>query len=190
MLKTIEETPSHVIFIFATTEIYKIPATILSRCQYYQFGRLVDEQLNQMIFKIAKLENINIDKLAINKIVSLVDGSARDALSILEQLAMYSNNNITIATINEVFGLIDDQQKLALINDIITHNTQTIMQRLDTYALQGINFGQLANELILILIDKLVYLQTKDLTLLKKLTSTNVNDVNINQKQAIDLINV
>jgi DNA polymerase-3 subunit gamma/tau len=190
MLKTIEEAPNHVIFIFATTEMHKIPATILSRAQHFLFSRLTNQQLSNMLLDVAKKEQISIDKEAVNKIISLADGSARDTLSILEQMAMYTSNQITVNDVINVFGLVDLDNKIKLINLILKRDTNTIMQLLDEYAQNGINFAQLANDLTGILIDKLIYLQTKNFAILKQLNDQNVNLININENACIKLINV
>ncbi|MDR1235315.1 MAG: DNA polymerase III subunit gamma/tau [Mycoplasmataceae bacterium] len=190
MLKTVEEAPSHVIFIFATTEMHKIPATILSRSQHFLFSRLTNEQLTNMISDIASKESIKVDQDAIAKIVVLADGSARDALSILEQMAMYTNNQVALKDIIELFGLIDLDNKINLINLVLAKDTQAIMKLLDQYSENGINFSQLANDLTVILIDKLIYLQTKNIAILKALNETNVEAININENECIKLINV
>jgi DNA polymerase-3 subunit gamma/tau len=190
MLKTVEEAPSHVIFIFATTEMHKIPATILSRSQHFLFSRLTNDQLTHMIEDIATKEEITIDRDAINKIITLADGSARDTLSILEQMAMYTNNQITLKNVIEVFGLVDIDNKIKLVNLILNKDTQAIMTLLDEYAQNGINFAQLANDLTVLLIDKLIYLQTQNLSILKTLSQANINLIQVNEAQCISLINV
>ncbi|GHU31212.1 hypothetical protein FACS1894166_02250 [Bacilli bacterium] len=190
MLKTIEDTPEHVVFIFATTEIHKIPSTILSRCQNYQFNRLTIEQLTHMIANVANKENIKIDKPAMTKIVDLADGSGRDVLSVLEQMAMFTNNNIKVTDINNVFGLLDDNNEINLINLICAQNTKEVFALLDEYSLKGINFTNLTNDIVILLIDKLVYLQTKDETLLKRLNKNGIEQLNLTVSVCIALITI
>ncbi|GHU49037.1 hypothetical protein FACS1894218_7250 [Bacilli bacterium] len=190
MLKTIEDAPEHVVFIFATTEMHKIPATILSRCQNYQFNRLTTTQLAHMIRDVARTENIQIEKVAIEKIVDLADGSGRDVLSVLEQMAMFTDNNINVTQINNVFGLLDDTNEINLINLICAQNTKEVFVLLDEYSLQGINFTNLANDIVILLIDKLVYLQTKDDTLLKRLNKNNIDKITLNVSTCIALITI
>jgi DNA polymerase-3 subunit gamma/tau len=190
MLKTIEEAPMHVVFIFATTEIHKIPATILSRCQHYLFNRLTSQQLTKMIQDIAKNENIKITPDAIDKLISLADGSGRDTLSTLEQMATYTENNITLNDINNVFGLMDIQNKIDLINLMLSKNTQELMKLIDEYEQNGINFSQLANDITSLLIDKLIYIQTHDLSILKYLKENNINAINVDEKTCVSLINI
>jgi DNA polymerase-3 subunit gamma/tau len=190
MLKTIEEAPLHVVFIFATTEMHKIPATILSRCQHFLFNRLTRQHLTKMIEDIAKIEHIKIATNAIDKLIDLADGSGRDALSTLEQMATYTDNNITLNDINNVFGLIDNQNKINLINLILEKNTQKLIKLLDEYEQNGINFAQLANDLTSLLIDKLIYKQTQDISILKHLNTQNINEINIDEKACVALINI
>jgi DNA polymerase-3 subunit gamma/tau len=190
LLKTLEEAPEHVIFIFATTETQKIPATIISRCQHFQFNRLTNQQLLGMLQDISSKENIKIDVDASKKIVDLADGSGRDVLSILEQMATYTNNDITLASINNVFGLIDDELKINLINLMLEKNTLAVIQLIDQYEQMGINFLQLAGDIITILIDKLIYLQTNNLEILKKLNKNNVTKINIDKNNLVLLLNI
>jgi DNA polymerase-3 subunit gamma/tau len=190
MLKTIEEAPQHIIFIFATTEMHKIPPTILSRSQHFLFNRLTHPELSGMLSTIAQQEHITIANEAIDKIISLADGSARDTLSILEQMSMYTNNQIKLNDVIDVFGLVDLDNKIKLINLILHRDTKAIMELLDNYDQNGINFSQLANDLIVILIDKLIFLQTNNFTILKNLTASTVELIKIDESTCIKLINV
>jgi DNA polymerase-3 subunit gamma/tau len=189
LLKTLEEAPEHVVFIFATTETQKIPATITSRCQHFQFNRLTNQHLSKMLTDISSKENIRIEQNAIDKIVELADGSGRDVLSILEQLATYTNNSIDLNSINTVFGLINDEYKINFINLMLRRDTVEVIKLINQYEEKGVDFLHLANDLITILIDKLVYLQTNNLQILKKLNANNVNVVDINTDDLIILLN-
>ncbi|MDR1991185.1 MAG: DNA polymerase III subunit gamma/tau [Mycoplasmataceae bacterium] len=190
MLKTIEETPDHVIFIFATTEMHKIPGTILSRAQHFLFNRLNDDLLSHMLNDVATKEQIAIDKSAIEKIIGLADGSARDVLSILEQMHMFTNGHITLKEIENVFGLVDIENKIKLINLILDKKLENILKILDEYAQNGINFQQLISDIICIFIDKLIYLQTHDLKVLKYLNQKNISLIDVNEIVCTDLINI
>lgn len=123
LLKTVEEPPQHVIFIFATTEYQKIPLTIISRCQRYDFKRLNNSELQELIDSILTKEDIKIDNNAIDKLIQLADGSGRDCLSILDQLTTVKKN-IDLDLINKTFGLVDNFKVISLIeliqkNDIL-----------------------------------------------------------------------
>ena len=99
LLKTLEEPPAHVIFILATTEIHKIPSTILSRCQRFEFKNLSQQQLVERLKYISKTENIDIEDKAIEKIATLAKGGLRDAISILDQVSNYSEK----ITLNNIY---------------------------------------------------------------------------------------
>lgn len=107
LLKVLEEPPEHVIFIFATTDIHKVPATILSRCQRYEFRRLTTEEITQHLIKICQYENIQYEEDALRYIARRADGAMRDAQSLLDQLIVYSNGNIKISEISDVLNIID-----------------------------------------------------------------------------------
>jgi DNA polymerase-3 subunit gamma/tau len=190
LLKIIEEPPAHVVFIFATTEIYKIPSTISSRCQQFFFNKLIDNDLTILLQEVSKKENINISIDGVKKIITIADGAARDALSILDQLSLATNNNITIADIEESFGLVDDEKKIFLIKLIIEKDIASVMCELDNFSEKGINFYNLCNELIFILLDKLIFLQTNDETLLKRVNKNLLNKFETNVDQTIELINI
>ena len=115
-LKTLEEPPTNVVFIFATTEVYKIPTTILSRCQCFEFARLNTKQLENLLNRVTKEEKINISPEAIKTIINLSEGSARDALSILEQLSLFTNNDINESAIYKLFGLLNINEKINFIS--------------------------------------------------------------------------
>src|SRR5574344_1048297 len=102
LLKTLEEPPSHTIFILATTEPHKIPLTILSRCQKFDFTRINNEDICKQVELVAKKENISIEEEAIKEIARLSDGGMRDALSLLDQVSAYTNNTITIIDVHNV----------------------------------------------------------------------------------------
>jgi DNA polymerase-3 subunit gamma/tau len=190
LLKTLEEAPKHVIFIFATTEMYKIPPTILSRCQVYQFSKLTSKELKDIVINTSFKENIKITDESVDKIVNLSDGSGRDAYSVLEQMATYTNNNVNIEDINKVFGLLDVDRKIEILNLIIKSDISEIMIKLDKYEENGVNFTLLASDIIKILLDKLVYLQTNDSKLLKVLNDKTINNIDLDNDKLVALISI
>ena len=105
LLKTLEDPPKNVVFIFATTEVNKIPLTIISRCQRFDIEKISNDVLKQFVHNIITLENIKISSDAIDETIAISDGSVRDSLSILNQSQSYSNNEITANDITEIFGL-------------------------------------------------------------------------------------
>ena len=110
LLKTLEEPPSHVMFILATTEIDKIPDTVVSRCQRYDFTTLNKDEIVNMLMDVAKKENINIDKESLELIYRKSEGSARDSFSIFEQvISNYSKEDIDCKKTQEALGIIPDE---------------------------------------------------------------------------------
>ncbi len=190
LLKTIEEPPHHVIFIFATTEMNKIPATILSRCQNFQFSRMTENDAREILTNVIKNENIKIDEASINKIIQLGNGSARDLLSVLDQLCIYTNNNITEQAINEIFGLVDLNSKISFINNLISKKLDIIINQVEKYSTQGINYTVFVTELISILLDKLIYLQTNKFDNLKMLNKDTINAFALSEHELISYINI
>jgi len=122
LLKTLEEPPAHAIFILATTEIHKIPETILSRVQSFPFRRLNVSEIAQKLKKIVELEEIKIDESALNLIANFASGSYRDAESMLEQLRVWSDKTITKEDIEDLLGAVDFE-KVKTITDYISSNS-------------------------------------------------------------------
>jgi len=115
LLKTLEEPPKHAIFILATTEIHKIPATILSRCQRFDFRKIEPEKMFGSIKKIAEKEGIKIGEPDLKKIISLSEGSLRDALSSLDQLNSFSNGIINSEILENILGYSKEEQLLEIL---------------------------------------------------------------------------
>ncbi|MBQ4208889.1 DNA polymerase III subunit gamma/tau, partial [bacterium] len=116
MLKTIENPPSFIIFIFATTEIHKIPLTIISRCQCLKFNRIPNEEIEKLLISICQKEKIKFDQKTIPTIAKMANGSARDSLTILDQIATYSNNDIKENDIYKIYGLLTNNEVINFIN--------------------------------------------------------------------------
>ena len=123
LLKTLEEPPDHVKFIFATTEVKKIPVTVLSRCQRFDLLRIENKDLTNHLENIVDKENIDIDKDAISLIVRSADGSIRDALSLLDQAASNQNIKIDSNTITKMLGLAERDKIYDLVEKILEGNS-------------------------------------------------------------------
>ena len=108
LLKTLEEPPAHAIFILATTEPHRIPATILSRCQRYEFRRITSSSITSRLADIAKADMIRIDDQALSLIARISDGALRDAISLLDQARGSFSGNITKEDILSLVGMIND----------------------------------------------------------------------------------
>jgi DNA polymerase-3 subunit gamma/tau len=107
LLKTLEEPPKHAIFIFATTEIFRVPATILSRCQRFDFKRIAINTIIDQLQRICAAENIQVEADALLQIAKKADGSMRDAQSILDQIISYSGEQISSAQVSTALGIIN-----------------------------------------------------------------------------------
>ncbi|GAJ03374.1 unnamed protein product, partial [marine sediment metagenome] len=123
LLKTLEEPPSHVIFIFATTNPHKIPSTILSRCQWFNFRRISLADIVAKLKMIAKDEELNINDKTLNMIARSSTGSMRDAESTLDQIIAYCGKEITSQSIREVLGIIEEEIFFEFIETIIKDDT-------------------------------------------------------------------
>jgi DNA polymerase III subunit gamma/tau len=123
LLKTLEEPPSHVIFIFATTAPHKIPNTILSRCQWFNFRRISLEDIINKLKMIIKDEKLEIDDQTLNIIARSSTGSMRDAESILDQIIAYCGKEITLQNVREVLGIIEEDVFFNFVDTIINNDT-------------------------------------------------------------------
>ncbi len=114
LLKTLEEPPPHVIFIFATTESHKVPATILSRCQKFDFKRLTSQEISAHLARVVAAEGLTAEEEALRLIGRETDGGMRDAISLLEQSLAYAEGKLTVADVRAVLGLVENETLLAL----------------------------------------------------------------------------
>ena len=146
LLKTLEEPPSHVIFILATTEAHKVPATILSRCQRFDFNRITPDEISNRIKYVCEQEGFKIDDAAALMISRLADGAMRDALSILDQCAGKSEN-ITAASVSETVGLIGEEHLFAISDAIYREDTQTLLSCVDRLYSRSMDMERLCAEL-------------------------------------------
>ena len=161
LLKTLEEPPAHVIFILATTEIHKIPSTILSRCQRFEFKNLSQQQLVERLKYISKTENIDIETKAIEKIATLAKGGLRDAISILDQVSNYSEK-ITLNNILEVTSSIGENEILEFYKKLILGDINGSLLMYNNFVEQAKDTKLLLNDLINITRDVIVYKNLKD----------------------------
>ncbi len=118
LLKTLEEPPPHVIFIFATTEPHKIPATILSRCQRFDYKRATPAQLHGLLARVTQAEKIQAEPAALGLIARAAEGSLRDSMSLLDQVIAFSGENITVQSVRDSIGLIEGQTLLGILNGV------------------------------------------------------------------------
>lgn len=166
LLKTLEEPPSYVVFILCTTEPYKLLPTILSRCQRYEFKKITDAELKKLITHVLKEEGVSSTNDAINLIVELANGGARDSLSLLDQVISYAGSNIEEEDVIKMFGLVFSQDKIRLLENIKDGNTLKVLKTYDEFIIRNIDLSRLVNELLTLLKDSLVYLKTRDKSLI------------------------
>lgn len=185
LLKIVEEPPKYVVFIFATTEVHKIPSTIISRCQCFIFNKIMATDINKLLINVCEKEKIKYTIEAIETIGQLANGSARDSLSILDQVAIYTNNNITIADIHKIYGIIDNETIIKFLNLFITNEKTKVFQNLNDFIQSGINFSFFIKMLADLLTDKLIYLETNNKELLSKTTKETINQLLINDKSLL-----
>ena len=148
LLKTLEEPPSHVIFILATTEFYKVPATIVSRCQCLSFTRIKTSSIEARLKEIANLEKIPITNEAIHEIAVYSDGGMRDALGMLDKLSSYSLEKITLNDFLSINGLISKTDLDDFIESILTKNNEEVIQKLNQFDELGYDFSKLIEMLM------------------------------------------
>ena len=164
LLKTLEEPPSHVIFILATTDPQKIPATIHSRCQRFDFKRILPQEMFAAIKKYMDNENIKITDEAINYIIRMSDGAMRDALSILDQcISFYFGEEITLQKVTEIIGTVDDKICCDFVNLLCEKETEKVLNMINKIVMDGKDINQFLSTLILFLRDVVIYKGTGDL---------------------------
>ena len=172
LLKTLEEPPAHVIFILATTEIHKIPATILSRCQRFEFKNLSQEQLIDRLKYISEKESLVIEDAAIEKIATLAKGGLRDAISILDQVSNYSEE-ITLNHILEVTSSISEDDILEFYRNLLQGDVTKSLLTYNNFVSQAKDTKLLLNDLINVTRDVVVYKNLKD----TKHTAYNIDKI-------------
>mgnify|MGYP002559243590 CR=1 FL=1 len=148
LLKTLEEPPSHVIFILATTEFYKVPVTIVSRCQCLSFTRIKTSSIEARLKEIANLEKIPITDEAIHEIAVYSDGGMRDALGMLDKLSSYSLEKITLNDFLSINGLISKTDLDDFIQSILSKNNEEVIQKLNQFDELGYDFSKLIEMLM------------------------------------------
>lgn len=148
LLKTLEEPPSHVVFIFATTRPYKIPPTILSRCQRFDFKRLTIDEIAGKLKNIAKSEKLEIEEEAFYTVARAAEGSMRDAESMLDQLASFCGKKIGLESATSILGMIGQGVLFDFTDKVITKDTSGILKLVDQIISGGKDIPQFLNSLI------------------------------------------
>jgi len=174
LLKTLEEPPEYVVFILATTEVHKLPATILSRCMRFDFKLLSQEELENHVKFVFKDSKIKYEDEAVSIIASLGAGSVRDTLSIADMCVAYSNNNVTYNAVVEAIGLTDKETLRLLSSNIINGDEGGLLKCIDDVAKSGKNITQLSKDLVGYIRDILVVKTCSDYVEILKLPADQI----------------
>lgn len=146
LLKTLEDPPNYVVFILATTEIHKIPITVISRCQRFDFQRILETDISKAITKVLDQEQISYESQAVSKISQLADGSLRDALSLLEKVITY-DPKLTMKSVCECFNIVNQEQLFKLISYTINGDVNNCLKYFDQLYETGIDGKRLVEDL-------------------------------------------
>ncbi|SFS38182.1 DNA polymerase III subunit gamma/tau [Marininema halotolerans] len=157
LLKTLEEPPDHVVFILATTEPHKLPATILSRCQRFSFRRHTLGNLLARLHRVCEAQGVEAGDAALAAIAQTADGGMRDALSLLDQVLAFSPHKVDEEAVRQVTGSVSRSALAELMNAIIRGDTSVSLDRVDQLLMDGLEAERLVQDLILLTRDLLVY---------------------------------
>ena len=171
LLKTLEEPPSHVKFILATTEPHKLPATIISRCQRFEFTRITETKIAELLSKISKETNIDIEENAINLIAILAKGSARDGISILESVSNLKNK-INVKDVRRIVGIPDTKEIIKLFIKILKNETTEVVNIVNKLLDEGKEPINILTELISVI--SASYLESENLVSIYELNEKEI----------------
>ena len=175
LLKTLEEPPSHVIFVLATTEPQKLPATVLSRCQRFDFKRIPFPEMVKLLEYVSGEAGIDIDKRALELIAGRADGAARDALGLLDKCSAFEQGNLTLDRVVSVLGMAQDRLLLDLSRRLSKRDAAGCIMLLDRAVQDGRDTGQLFKDIIYYLRDILI----------TKVAPSGIADLSDKKKEAL-----
>lgn len=179
LLKTLEEPPSFVVFILATTEPQKIIPTILSRVQRFDFSKVSTQDLIKNRERILTKENIQYEPEALNLIASLADGGVRDSLSLLDKVVSYSGEKITAKDVNDLLGLLSIGEEINLLNDIEERKSDEVFKDIQKRYQDGRDINRFMDDRIDLYKDIILYSSTKDPSLLEKRNKEQAEKVSL-----------
>ncbi len=182
LLKSLEEPPAHIIFIFATTEIHKIPKTILSRCQRFDYKRVSNDNIVKRLKYICEQEKIKIEDDALFEIAKLSDGGMRDSVSLLDQAVAYTDNTITSKDIHDINGTLVKDEINSFIYSLLNNDLSDVLSKIESFDNEGKNIDKIIREVIDILKETILYINAP------KLVNSNIDfyesikKLNVNKK--------
>ena len=162
LLKTLEEPPAHVIFILATTDVFKVLPTIISRCQRFDFGKVSNSDIKLKLIEILQKENAKYEVEALDLIAELAEGGVRDALGILDQSLAYGDGNLTAQNVREIYGVVSNAEAISFVENINKKDTQTCLAKIDDFDKRGLDLSKFTTTLINILKETVIYKNTSD----------------------------
>ena len=185
LLKTLEEPPSYVVFILATTEVHKLPITILSRCQRYDFRRISVDDISGRINELLEAEGLKAEEAAVRYVARAADGSLRDALSLLDQcLAFNYGKELTYEMVLDVLGAVDSEVYSNLLRGIIAGDVADVIRLLEESIMQGREIGQFVSDFTWYLRNLLLAKSSKDMTVIDDMSAEAVR----NLKEEADML--
>lgn len=175
LLKTLEEPPSYVIFVLATTEAHKIPVTILSRCQRYDFHRISIDTISQRLQELIDQEQAEAEEKAVRYIAKSADGAMRDALSLLDQcMAFYMGQKLTYSHVLEVLGAVDTERFSCLLRSVLGSQAVQAMRQIEELVAEGRDLGQFVNDFTWYLRNLLLLQSSDDMEDVLDISSENL----------------
>jgi len=177
LLKTLEEPPEYVVFILATTEVQKLPATILSRCMRFDFKLLSEKELEDHLRFIFTDSKIKFEEEALSMIARLGAGSVRDTLSVADMCVAYSNRNVTYKSVEDAIGITNREVLKELLINVLKGEKGEILSIIDSVANMGKNMAQLCKDLVSFVRDVLVVATVKDSSAILKLPASELDSL-------------
>lgn len=175
LLKTLEEPPSYVIFVLATTEAHKIPVTILSRCQRYDFHRISIDVISKRLQELLEQEQVQAEEKAVRYIARSADGAMRDALSLLDQcMAFYMGQTLTYDNVLDVLGAVDTERFSNLLRAVIGSDVADAMRQIEELTAEGRDLGQFVNDFTWYLRNLLLLQSSDDMEDVLDISSENL----------------
>ncbi|WGI36320.1 DNA polymerase III subunit gamma/tau [Mesomycoplasma lagogenitalium] len=190
LLKTLEEPPKHIIFILATTDPHKIPLTILSRLQRFNFSKINSNVIYKHLINILDKENIKYENSAILKLSKLSDGGLRDALSMVEQVSIFNDQNITNEALEKVFRLVAHSNLIEILNLIEKQNFYSLIQKIKQIFELGADINLLVNDLITAIRDFLLFKKIKKAELSELLQKEEIEKINLSSNFAFKIMDI